>query len=788
LREDFNEKPAPTWEDYWSILRRRRWWQPLSTIMKRFLILALLAVAFGCARDPKTEGRRYVNSAQHYLAIGEYEKASIQFRNALQADPRSAQAYYGLGQASLKLQFWPQAYDAFTRALQIDPGHAPARLQLAELDFRTHRWEEARREVSEVLSLDPNNVEARLLSGDVALGTKDYRQAIAELEEAARLAPGDPRPRAELATVNLTLQKYADAERGYNRAIELDPRWLPAYLNLAQLYQLEHRRDLQESILRSAIAHNPQSAEPCLALATVYQRERETGKVESLFAELRARTNSAAALLATVGDFYLKAGDAARAKEWLQQSVSRDGKNLEVHKRLVEAYIALQEWDEAEKANREILAAQPTDTVARVSQARLLMVRGKKAEAVAILLQLVSDAPDAAMAHFVLALAYGQGGEILREITSLKDSLARDADFIPAYVTLGEVYLQQQETKTALLYATEALKRNPGLLAARLLEANAHLALADFRTADRLLGELLRQDSKNPLLLERLGYSQGLQKRYPEAERCLEQALEVQPAFIPAMRDLVEVYLAQKEPERAVARLKKQIQLLPQESALHELLGYVHLAANDPESAERAYTQAVALRRDSHIAHVQLARIYAGGRRFSQAIGEVQEAIRVQPDFLPAYVMLGQFYESTGMIDQAKTSYQRALESNPNYSAALNNLAWLYCEHGGNLDEALGLAQRALHNSPNDPHVTDTLAWIDYRKGQYAAAAGMLQDAVRRSPDAALLRYHLGMVLLKGGKKEQARSALQQALLLKLSSMEAEEARRALRQLEQQPI
>ena len=155
-----------------------------------------------------------------------------------------------------------------------------------------------------------------------------------------------------------------------------------------------------------------------------------------------------------------------------------------------------------------------------------------------------------------------------------------------------------------------------------------------------------------------------------------------------------------------------------------------------------------------------------------------------KPEVLSGYLVVGSIYEQTGAIDQARATYEQAIQRDPNFGPALNNLAWIYSEHGGNLDMALGLAQRAKQNRPNDPEVSDTLAWIEYRKGLYDEAARLLRDSLRQVPNSSLFQYHLGMVLLKTGKESEAKPILSRALSSNLSPSDAAQARTALQQLD----
>jgi tetratricopeptide (TPR) repeat protein len=233
-----------------------------------------------------------------------------------------------------------------------------------------------------------------------------------------------------------------------------------------------------------------------------------------------------------------------------------------------------------------------------------------------------------------------------------------------------------------------------------------------------------------------------------------------------------------------IARLQQQLQKSPTQSDFYELLGNAYIANQQWVAAEQAYRSALEQNKNAYMAHSQLARLYLREQKFPQALAEAQAVTQQRPDVLSGYIILGGIYERTGAIDQARTTYEQAIQKDPNFVPALNNLAWIYCEHGGNIDLALGLAQRAKENRPDDPQISDTLAWIEYRKGLYGEATSLLRDAVRHDPDSSLFQYHLGMVLMNTGKESEAKPILARALNSNLPPADAAQARSALQQLE----
>jgi tetratricopeptide (TPR) repeat protein len=131
-------------------------------------------------------------------------------------------------------------------------------------------------------------------------------------------------------------------------------------------------------------------------------------------------------------------------------------------------------------------------------------------------------------------------------------------------------------------------------------------------------------------------------------------------------------------------------------------------------------------------------------------------------------------------LEAARKAFAQALAIDPNSALAANNLAAASAAAGGNLDEALALAQKARELAPDLVNAADTLGWIQYKKGLYQAALPLLEECVRKAPESATYRYHLGMVLVAAGQKEKARGHLEAALRLKLGGEDAVQAREGL--------
>src|SRR5258708_15729436 len=124
------------------------------------LLSCTLGFGFGCNGNPDIAKQRYLASGQHYFDKGEYDEATIQFRKAVQLDPRFGEAYFRLAMSYIKLQRWHEAYPALLQATELEPDRAEAHLHLGQIYLQNRDYETARKECATVLEHQPTNAAA----------------------------------------------------------------------------------------------------------------------------------------------------------------------------------------------------------------------------------------------------------------------------------------------------------------------------------------------------------------------------------------------------------------------------------------------------------------------------------------------------------------------------------------------------------------------------------------------------------------------------------------------------
>ena len=134
------------------------------------------------------------------------------------------------------------------------------------------------------------------------------------------------------------------------------------------------------------------------------------------------------------------------------------------------------------------------------------------------------------------------------------------------------------------------------------------------------------------------------------------------------------------------------------------------------------------------------------------------------PDNVMVLSTLALVLDSAQRKPEAKQVYEATLKLDPNNAVALNNLAFLLAETGGDLDDALTKAQRAKSLLPSLYEISDTLGWIYLKKNLSENAIDIFKDLVSKVPNISTYHYHLGMAYSQKGDKTKALEQLRESL------------------------
>lgn len=755
-----------------------------------FVAMAVLAIVLvGCTRNPETAKRKYVESGMKYMEQKKYDSAVIQFKKALQVDPKYAEAHYQLGTAQLDLQHYPEAYKELSQAVELDPNHVKARLALGSLLLSARQFDKTEEQARYVVEHDPNNAEGFVLLGNALLAEKHQQEAVDAFTKAISLKPNDADAYVNRGVLYAYMKQDASAEADMRKAISLDPHKLPAYANLAGYYMYMKDPKKAEEVYRLAIQNNPDSPAPYLRLAGLLLHEDRKAEGELVIQQLRDKQPTSAEVATAIGDYYLASRNPDAAIKEYQRGLNYDPKNEDLQLRLLETYLNTGKIDEATKMTDSMLKDKPGDVMARITHARLLAIKGNSAEAITTLRDVVHDAPDNAQAHYILGQVLRQTGDLPGAKSELQEavkqmSFKHQPESPMVLKALAETYRDSHDYDTAREYAARLQKLNENNPEAHFLNATIDIGAKDYAAALDELKEAQKAAPNDPMVHLNMAFAYAGQKKYAEAEREFQITIKTYPTFDTAWADYISLMFGTNQTPKALALANQYVTANPNRASAHFINGSALATAKKYDQAMSEFQKVLQIDPKSMMAYVRLAQVHQLLGQPDAALDAYQKALALQPTSPMVNTAIGDVYLSKGDLKSAGKYFQAALAENSHDPVAANNLAWVYAVQGENLDMALSLATQAKQIAPDMTAVSDTLAWIQYKKGNYRVSISLAEDAVKKDPQKADYRYHLGMALSGAGEKDRAKAELQKALQLNLKGTDAQEAQKTLASLQ----
>ncbi len=126
-----------------------------------------------------------------YYAQGDFVKASVEFRNALQIEPQNDAARLAAGEAAEKLHKPRDAYGLYQAVVDASPTNAAARVDLARLMVYSGSADQAVKVIEPGLAKYPNNAQLLALRAAARMELKNREGATADADRALQLAPSD---------------------------------------------------------------------------------------------------------------------------------------------------------------------------------------------------------------------------------------------------------------------------------------------------------------------------------------------------------------------------------------------------------------------------------------------------------------------------------------------------------------------------------------------------------------------------------------------------------------------
>lgn len=463
----------------------------------------------------------YFVSAQKALAAGDSATAMANLQQAIQADPKFADAYLLLGLAEFQRGDTANAIEHYQRALQLQPRSFSGHYNLALAYLRVHRLEEGRAQLQQAVKLDPRQADAAYDLGIVLLQLNQPAAALPHLIHARTLNPRRSDVAFNIVRAELEAGRFAEARAEAQAAAKhlgSDFQWNAA---LGQLF-LKHAQPKDAAIyLRSASLIRPNDIEVRHQLAVAYLAYGEADKVLDTIGEPK-----------TSEDHYLR-GSAC--------------------------YLA-HRFPEADQESEQALTLAPDDPRILVLRTRILQRAGQQNAALEVAQKAIALAPKWDEPYYLAGISY----YYIRRYAEAGDSLHQAAELNPNSARtwfLEAIALVSQDKRDE----AEKCFRRAIALQPENARFHCHLGIFlmrqnEYAEAEAAFRKAIELNPKYGLSHYQLGTLLVHSAKWKEAAEELVQAVTQDPTLTSAYYQLARVYARLGETEkseRTMAEFKK---------------------------------------------------------------------------------------------------------------------------------------------------------------------------------------------------------------------------------------
>jgi len=765
------------------------------------LAVAVAVCLVGCG-GAEYRYTSHMDRGKQFLSQGNFDKASVEFRNALQIKPKAPDALYSSAQVAERRGDIRAAVGLYQATVDAQPDHTKAlaslgsiyvvgglpdrALQLVEPYLAKHpdvadllvvrgaarltkkNEEGARADAEHALQLDPGNERAVGLLAGIDRNTGDIAGAIKLVEDAIHRLPASVELHEVLAGLYFDSDKQEQGQEQLEKLVELQPHESKYRYELAMALSRTHQLDAAQRVLEDAVKDAPDNDSAKLTLVDFVWSQRSPAQAEKLLADFVNRNPRNYDLRLGLGALYQRGGAVQKALDAYREVAKLDGVSphgLLARDRIASIEMSQGHLDAAQKLIAEVLKENPRDDDALAMRGTIEAQHNDTASAIADLRAAIRDQPRAIDLRRTLARTYLASGHPELAEQTLREALEIDPKETRVRVELAEVLVRNNNIDQAVSTLEETVRDAPSDLPAREALVRAYMAKHDLAAAHKAIDDLQTLSPNAASGFYLAGLVAEAEQRLDDSEKAFEHALTLQPSAIDVLMAVSHLEVTRGQADKTIARLQGLMTQDPKNALVENLLGEVYQANKDYPHALEAFTRTTTLAPNWVVPFRDLARLKVATNDIAGAVSVYEAGLKAAPNDAAMGLELAALYERQGRIDDAIGQLDTLNKRNPGLQVVANNLAMLlatYKKDRANLDRARDLSASFVNSS--DPGLLDTNGWVRFQRGEYAEALPVLERALERKPESEEIRYHAAMAELHAGQRERARDNLQSAL------------------------
>ncbi len=613
--------------------------------------------------------------------------------------------------------------EAAKKSLQIVlnniPDYLPATFYLGLASYKNGEIEQARELLTRYYKQNPDSASVNRLLGGIYLTLGDTDTAKAHLLRAVRINPDDVESIKMLGQLALTKGAPTEAIEYFRQVIAKEAGKAENYFNLGYSYSVARQADAARHAYLQATELDPELFAAEVGIIGDYVNNGEFDLALDYTHQLQKKWPDKTDPLSLESAVHLALGDRQSARDVLERALKLVPGDPSSSHNL--ASLALQESDfnRAQQLYQGALEHNPRDVTTIMRLAKVQLVSGNEADAVAL----------------------------------VKKALDIEPESLEVSATLATYYLKQdqlEQARAVIAGVAEKHADEPGLLE---IQAKIALASGQHQNAKELLSQLIKQQPRSAEAYFLLAKANAKLATGDTVIANLQRTLTLDPEHFEAKLALARIYSTNAAFEQSDAILDSLADVYSAHPQVLYLTGLKALREGKAAAAYKLFIEAQKTEPQGEYA-VSMSVAQFHMQKVDEGLATLKSWLKDHPDDMAVQYHLANSLLLLNRNDDAKTELRRALRIQPNHTAALNNLAWLIREESPS--EAENLVNKALDLAPDLPQALHTLAVIKLNAKQPQQALDLLTRAAAVNKDDPMVQFRLGVTLQRLDRKTEA--------------------------------
>ncbi len=734
------------------------------------LVLVTLGLLVGCSNT--LSDTEYVNRAQDFLDKGEVQSATIELKNALQQNPKNAQARRLLGVVHLKAGNVAAAEKELIRASELGAADEAVLPLLARALLMQGKYDELQALSLEKLMAKEQKADVLASQGLGKLAQGKLDRAAVKINRALSFEPKSSYVGVAQARLFAATEQKKKAYQVLERLLEQDENYALAWALLGDLLRSDKEHAKAEDAYGKAIENRIANTSDYLSRALVRIDLRQFSDAQKDLDILKKRIPNHPMLHYGQGLVFLAENKLEEAKRAFGQSLKVNQRQLLPKYYLALINLRLGKLEQADDYGNQAFAALPASVSVRELLATIKLKQGEFAKVDELVRPIVEQRDKDIRAIDLLASALLGQKKIDQAIPLLEKLIALQPGSAVVEMRFGAALWAAKRGEEGVSHIENALKKDPNLHQARLLLVRYYLDQKQMGEAMQVAEAYSEAEPKSPVpwnLIGGLNLKKGDRKAAAEA---FEQARKLEAGGPAASHALAGMAIRDKDYKKARAYYeevlahhkdhlatllkralldaveKKETEMvahLQQAAAAHQkavqpqvMLARYYLLKNQPGKVAPLMLELDDRQKNNpEVLEVQAFAKFAQ-KKYRDAEYNLKALLELRPKSPQLHFLMAKVYDGQKDAAAIKRELEQTVELAPKHllaRLALARMALLEKDEVGARAQVAELKKFA----PEHPDVLYLDAVLMNKEGSREEAAGLLEQVFKKAPTTATM-------------------------------------------------